>query len=407
MEVFSLLKYWRTTGGATTDATSNFIRASTTASTTTTTIRHVAADDSSDDDEENNEDDGPFFDLEFAVPDDETVNQDSDVVVSDESDDNESIGDHEEAELDFTVDSSCSTGNRTDPNLSLSPSDDLFFNSRFVPLEPSELCLNSTEPHSISKLQFPNALLKPATKLRVLMLGFKKPKSIEKIETRNPKPFTVKFKVEEVPIVSLFTRENSSRNHRKQSTTESTINTEEIASTEEKKFAKDVLQKYLNMVKPLYFKVSKKSGEKLTTTGFSGQLNMNSGSSPVTSPTEKKTETSGEMKENEVNVGCVRSSQKENIIRNVRKHLGKSRSASSAVAAVPTTIQSRRHDDSLLQQQDGIQSAILHCKRSFTASRDSSELSRCASDPTHEKSTKTSNSSRTSLDETRTRNVTM
>ncbi|XP_010270646.1 PREDICTED: probable membrane-associated kinase regulator 2 [Nelumbo nucifera] len=76
-------------------------------------------------------------------------------------------------------------------------------------------------------------------------------------------------------------------------------------------------------------------------------------------------------------------------LRVVCKHLGKSRLASSAVAAVqPVGFQARRCDDSLLQQQDGIQSAILHCKRSFNASRDSetSLLSQCASDPSHEMS---------------------
>jgi hypothetical protein len=69
-------------------------------------------------------------------------------------------------------------------------------------------------------------------------------------------------------------------------------------------------------------------------------------------------------------------------LKQVCKRLGKSRSASSAVAAAPsppsagtTTPQQQaaaappqRRDDSLLQVQDGIQSAIAHCKRSFNAS---------------------------------------
>ncbi|GAY39203.1 hypothetical protein CUMW_042560 [Citrus unshiu] len=72
----------------------------------------------------------------------------------------------------------------------------------------------------------------------------------------------------------------------------------------------------------------------------------------------------------------------------VCKHLGKSRSASSAlVPAAPAGVVTSRRDDSLLQQQDGIQSAILHCKRSFNASRDSesSLLARSVSDPSHQK----------------------
>ncbi|KAJ6418725.1 hypothetical protein OIU84_001991 [Salix udensis] len=71
-------------------------------------------------------------------------------------------------------------------------------------------------------------------------------------------------------------------------------------------------------------------------------------------------------------------------IRVVTRHLGKSKSA-SATTGVSPPIASRR-DDSLLLQHDGIQSAILHCKKSFNSSRDSSLISRFASDPLHEKS---------------------
>ncbi|KAF9614557.1 hypothetical protein IFM89_019304 [Coptis chinensis] len=351
MEVFSLLKYWRTTSGSPAETNLRSTPPNTNTNTNpTTTIRHVA--DETDDDD----DDGPFFDLEFTVPADDVGEQECDASeseIEDEGEENES--------MDFTVDSSGSTGNRTDPNLTLSPSDDLFFKGRFVPLESSELSgLNSSTDSAHSnnnKLQFPGSFLKPATKLRVLMLGFKnKPKS-EKIEPTK-KSFTVKFKVEEVPIVSLFTRDNSSRNSNNKIKSEEVV----VSSEEKKVVSRDSLHKYLKMVKQLNFRVSK---------GFS------------------------ESKEGNLTAG----------LRNVRKHLGKSRSASSAVAAVPSSsmaTQSRRHDDSLLQQQDGIQSAILHCKRSFTASResDSSALSRCASDPSHEKS-KVANSSRTSLDESR------
>ncbi|KAM1747871.1 hypothetical protein ACFX12_008933 [Malus domestica] len=57
-------------------------------------------------------------------------------------------------------------------------------------------------------------------------------------------------------------------------------------------------------------------------------------------------------------------------LRVVCKHLGKSWSFSSTVAAAPSgVVITQMRDDSLLQQQDGIQSAILHCKRSFNASR--------------------------------------
>jgi len=45
----------------------------------------------------------------------------------------------------------------------------------------------------------------------------------------------------------------------------------------------------------------------------------------------------------------------------LRKHLGKGR------APPPPFESSKRRDDSLLQQHDWIQGAILHCKRSFNA----------------------------------------
>ncbi|OIT39264.1 PREDICTED: probable membrane-associated kinase regulator 2 [Nicotiana attenuata] len=61
------------------------------------------------------------------------------------------------------------------------------------------------------------------------------------------------------------------------------------------------------------------------------------------------------------------------VLGTVRKQLRKSRSAAS-VAGVSTSPMNRR-DDSLLEQNDGIQAAILHCKRSYsTASKDCSML---------------------------------
>ncbi|KAG5617132.1 hypothetical protein H5410_016956 [Solanum commersonii] len=57
----------------------------------------------------------------------------------------------------------------------------------------------------------------------------------------------------------------------------------------------------------------------------------------------------------------------------VCKHVMKSRSTTSSFAGVPSSL--NRRDDSLLEQNDGIQGAILHCKRSYsTASKDCSML---------------------------------
>jgi hypothetical protein len=130
---------------------------------------------------------------------------------------------------------------------------------------------------------------------------------------------------------------------------------------EEKRFSKEVvMHKYLKMVKPLYIRVSRRysHGEK--------------SSEKVEAEIATEGETVVESEEN--NAKSQNQNQKQGNIpaglRVVYKHLGKSRSASSAVAASPPVlVSSKRRDDSLLQQQDGIQGAILHCKRSFNASR--------------------------------------
>ncbi|KAM2112062.1 hypothetical protein ACFX1R_014622 [Malus domestica] len=83
--------------------------------------------------------------------------------------------------------------------------------------------------------------------------------------------------VEDVPIVSLFTRDNSSRipTAKKSQTTQekpTPISASEESASEEKRFSKEVMQKYLKMVKPLYVRILKRHGEKLR---LSGQLILN------------------------------------------------------------------------------------------------------------------------------------
>ncbi|KAK4262829.1 hypothetical protein QN277_028334 [Acacia crassicarpa] len=424
MEAFSLLKYWRAASslppGAPPPPTLD----------AATIVTAVDSDTEDDDDD----DDGPFFDLEFTVPDDaedgpENLNVNSSGSDSplhseeEQADDDGSDNGDGDGEFKFTL--SPSTNDPGDPNLSLSPSDDLFFKGKLVEVEPSSFVINSSESEPNSKPQFTASLLKSATKFRIFMSALKKSKANasdkesnasdapKQPETQPPesqkkppeqqqqqkKLFTVKFKIEEVPIMSLFTRDNSSRGAsankppQKQNTEES--QSLSSSASDEKRFSKEVMQKYLKMVKPLYVKVSKRYGGKLR---FSGQLNVSSRTKPVgptpaataaqkpasakpvpeKAPTEAdSSETKGQQKQGNLPAG----------LKVVCKHLGKSRSASSAVAAAPSgSVSSRRRDDSLLQQQDGIQGAILHCKRSFIASPEgeSSQLPRSVSDPLHE-----------------------
>ncbi|KAF3447663.1 hypothetical protein FNV43_RR08365 [Rhamnella rubrinervis] len=407
MEAFSLLKYWRG-GGGVADVGVN-VRPNTGTTTIVTAVTNTAETDDDDDD------DGPFFDLEFALPDeDETEGGDesqnpepsrgSDSVDDsdeEEDEDDESDGVEDEREFNFTL-SSGSSNDRADPNLSMSPSDDLFFKGKLVPIESSSLVFNPLNPTPSLKS---NGSVANASKQQQKQQPEPQQKVRETTGTTTTtkaaakQVFTVKFKVEEVPIVSLFTRDNSSRissanKSQKQSS-------EESSNSEEKRFTKEVMQKYLKIVKPLYVRVSKRYGEKLR---FSGQLSLNGSVAkaappPATAPTQKPIPAKppaekgqAEPEVSEASPSNAKNQKQGNFpagLRVVCKHLGKSRSASSAVAAAPPgTVASRRRDDSLLQQQDGIQSAILHCKRSFNASRDSesSLLSRSVSDPTSEKS---------------------
>ncbi|XP_004511544.1 probable membrane-associated kinase regulator 2 isoform X2 [Cicer arietinum] len=389
MEAFTLLKYWRGGGTALTLPSPSD---TTTISNTTTILTSVTPNEntieSSDDDDE-----GPFFDLEFTAPEyddasEETNQQQREEEYDDDDDEEEEEsdgGDENENEFKITL-SPSSNELRNDANLSLSSSEDLF---KLVQMKPSSFVLNNpSEPNS--KPQFTTSLLKSATKFRVFISGLKKPKS-DSVSQKKQKPERIKFKVEEVPIVSLFTRDNSSKGNNNNNKSQSNQNQkqEALSPLEEKRFSKEVvMHKYLKMVKPLYVRVSRRYGEKVGKFVSTSNSNSNSNSGEkVEAEIAREGETVAETENVETN---AKSQKQGNIpagLRVVYKHLGKSRSASSAVAASPPAfVSSKRRDDSLLQQQDGIQGAILHCKRSFNASREceSSQLPRSVSDPLRE-----------------------
>ncbi|KAJ0856244.1 putative membrane-associated kinase regulator [Helianthus annuus] len=150
----------------------------------------------------------------------------------------------------------------------------------------------------------------PRSPFRVFMLGFHnhKPKSDKK---------EMKCEIEEVTISSLL---NSSHDQ-----------------SPSKRFSKEVVNRYLNLVKPFYIKVSRRSNDK---------VRLSEHNSMYSSPKKE---------------------DKPSVFKEVRKHLGKSRSSSSSSAVKPFPSPAVRRDDSALQQQDGIQSAILHCKKSYNS----------------------------------------
>ncbi|PKA59044.1 putative membrane-associated kinase regulator 2 [Apostasia shenzhenica] len=329
---FRMLRFWR---GAVRAATANNLPANEAFDSPQAPPVAAEMDDAGGDDE------GPFFDLEFAVADGE------------EDDDSE----EREEEKDS---SHC-----------LPSSDDLFFNGRLVPLEKNSIVTATAE--SDFKPQLAISLLKSATRLRVFMLGLRKPKSTVSDSVAaataaagaslNKSKFFVKFEVEEIPIVS--------GNHRNScDSAKSDPEDSGAPAPEEKKTAisKEIVQKYLGKIMPLYLKVSKIYSEKLR---FSGQL------VPSGAPGETETETTAAVA-SAPETGTGEKSLKPampSTLRVVYKRLGKSKSSSVAVpsSAPPAVLPLQRQDDSLLQQEDGIQSAIAHCKRSFFASASEGE----------------------------------
>ncbi|PKI56900.1 hypothetical protein CRG98_022729 [Punica granatum] len=340
MEAFSLLKYWR--GGGVVGGCDAFSNARASSTTIVTTAVQAGVD---------------------TLGDEGSVDGKGGSSSGEEEDVDEGSDVGDGGEFNFTLSSSCSSASSVSGDgCAGSPSDDLFFKGRLVPIEPG----SSSEPNNPnSKPHLPVSLMKSATRLRVFMLGLKKPKADQQKDLPEKsqaggKPLAVKLKVEEVPIISLFTRDNSSKSQKQAMP----AHPEEVANGSDEKilFSKEAVQRYLKKVKPLYVRVSRRYGEKLRFS--SGQLGS---AGKVQTMTEQPTpaEAGGGAAKGHIRQGNIPAG-----LRVVCKHLGKSRSASSAVAAAPNSNpSSSRRDDSLLQQQDWIQSAILHCKRSFNASR--------------------------------------
>lgn len=186
------------------------------------------------------------------------------------------------------------------------------------------------ENNSSFRFSSPKNTKTPKSPLRAMLLGFQN----NKMKPERNLSFEV---VEDVKIGAMLTRDNSLRCKLR---TEKLLdnNNDQISS---KRFSKEVVNKYLNLIKPL--KVSKKSNEK---SRFSeSEKSTTPSSSPASSLFSPKRSGGGGR-------GAV--------FREVRKHLGKSRSASAI-------LQTSKSDDSALEQQDGIQGAILHCKRSYNS----------------------------------------
>ncbi|KAF7131570.1 hypothetical protein RHSIM_Rhsim09G0202200 [Rhododendron simsii] len=218
------------------------------------------------------------------------------------------------------------TTNDKDHHSVATDDEDSFFDLDFtVPLKKKPKDFNPNDKVSARK-----ALPKARVRLHMLL------KNAEESENKTEAS-------KEVPIFSLLDIGNSpARKFQKQRSENAT-----------RRFPKVVIQKYLKLINPFYSRASKK--EHTQTVKSANQVSKKT--TPFSSPRKQVVE--------------------KQRIRVAREHLGRSHSAAaSRVRSVPA-----RRDDSLLLQHDGIQSAILHCKRSYNSSAEFSVLSRSASGP--------------------------
>jgi hypothetical protein len=359
------------------------------------------------------EDDASFFDLEFAVPGDESAASDAE---------------EERVEFNFAVagDDVVASGGGEVVAVDAVPAAPGAAETGDGGKEEAGTADDAAPPPPPSA-----ALLRPATKFRVLLLKLRKPKVPAAPAEANgaapaapapaPAPalrqasrFLIKFRVDEAPLVSLFTRDNSSRTSDAgvcadrpaavavagQQAQDAGSSSAAGITAEERRFAKEVVLRYLSKIKPLYVKVSRRYGERLRFSGGASEGEETDAEpdlpapspSPSPAPSPQAPTASAapaaaqQQQQQPVVVACGVRAPRASVpagLKQVCKRLGKSRSASSAVAAAPsppsagtTTPQQQaaaaappqRRDDSLLQVQDGIQSAIAHCKRSFNAS---------------------------------------
>ncbi|WOH06717.1 hypothetical protein DCAR_0626145 [Daucus carota subsp. sativus] len=223
-----------------------------------------------------------------------------------------------------------------------------------------------------TKPQSPISLLKSPYRFRVFKFGVKDKTESSPSRTATSKRYTTEEV--EVPMNTFLTRDNSLRSKMRCENFEDSSPAYELVRKD------SAVHKYMKLIRPFYVKASK-----IKMFDVSPSATPSSTAS-VSSPRKFVGEKSGGR--------AV-----------VFRGLLKNRWASSTVGVVPSPSPVSRRDDSIMQQQDGIQGAILHCKRSFSSSSCSSTrsqectvLSRSASDSSHQKAI---NQARVSVEEKR------
>ncbi|XP_073025037.1 uncharacterized protein [Primulina eburnea] len=209
-------------------------------------------------------------------------------------------------------------------------------------------------------------LVRSTPKFRVFMLGFKRttkcgkvdqPCSESKASTSNSnqssKPsknergnrFSGKFGAEEMSIAPVLGRENSLRSRLLRDEDDDDDETLSVGASSVKS-----IPKYLKLIRPFQMKASKKA--KVANSITPSQ-------SPETAPVK--------FSPSKFSVGSRSVGSLKIAARNLVKSRSVSATASTMSLAPPSV---RRRDDSLLEQHDGIQGAILHCKKSYNSSKE-------------------------------------
>ncbi|GFP91340.1 probable membrane-associated kinase regulator 2 [Phtheirospermum japonicum] len=221
--------------------------------------------------------------------------------------------------------------------------------------------LLSRNRFSDSKALSPVTLLRSTPKFKVLFtFNFRKtPKYERNLTAGNSSSKSAqideskRFPVAETAAASIMVEDNSLRSQLLRESSDCEASPEKMSSRDA------AVPKYLKLIKPLYHKVWKRQSEKTKATD-----SLTPSSPPSTA---------------RVNLSPMKfaESGRAGSFKIAGKRLGKSRSASAAVG-VPPPAAVRRRDDSLLQQHDGIQGAVLYCKRSYNSSSKGTFLPRIA-----------------------------
>lgn len=314
-------------------------------------------------------DDAQYFDIDISLPFSRT-----------ETTPTSSEENHSEDELEFNF-SICTT-NPPNPTHSFSPADNWFYKGQLLPLQliptPLDHDIDIKDIIAIparAKTHFPK-LLKTATKLKISWFGFRK-SAKHAMDLQSPcaayegtgigmgshvlkqnRFFTVKCKVEEVPLVSLLTKDNSMSAKRHDDNHGFQKNSEAFDDGEgqtcknmdrNKKKAKEIVQKYVKKIKPLCVKTSQRSNDK-------------SRLRDAEKPGVRNGVKNGRCQGSERSDKQMSFSDFCGNLKMVYKHLGKGKQQPSDMQQqLPNYY---RCDSTLMEVQSVIQEAIAHCKQS-------------------------------------------